>query len=109
MNRIQSYLKSLDTTLLTIVFLLMIISLGAIYTAQPMLPTRLQHINFALEQGIRYVIGFFAMFAIMTIEYEQLRKIHWYLYAFGLLLLIGLIPLRDTSLVPNINGGVWLV
>ncbi|MBR2757445.1 MAG: rod shape-determining protein RodA [Exiguobacterium sp.] len=104
MNRIQSYLKSLDTTLLTIVFLLMIISLGAIYTAQPMLPTRLQHINFALEQGIRYVIGFFAMFAIMTIEYEQLRKIHWYLYAFGLLLLIGLIPLRDTSLVPNING-----
>ncbi|TCI26532.1 rod shape-determining protein RodA [Exiguobacterium sp. SH3S2] len=104
MNHIQSYLKSLDTTLLTIVFFLMVISLGAIYTAQPMLPTRLQHINFAFDQGIRYIIGFVAMFAIMTIEYEQLRKIHWYLYSFGLLLLVGLIPLRDTTLVPNING-----
>ncbi|STO08632.1 FtsW/RodA/SpoVE family cell cycle protein [Exiguobacterium aurantiacum] len=104
MNRIQSYFKSLDATLLTIVFLLMVISLGAIYTAQPMLPVRLQGINFAFQQATWYVIGFVAMLVVMTIEYEQLRKIHWYLYALGLILLGGLIPLRDTTLVPNING-----
>lgn len=90
--------------MLLIIFLLMTISIGAIYTAQPMLPEKLQGINFWMQQAVWYGIGFVAMLGVMALEYEQLRKIHWYLYVFGIVMLVGLFVLRDTPLVPEING-----
>lgn len=110
MNRFKSFTQRFDYTLLFFLGCLMVISLVAIYTAQPLLAEKIQVINFTMKQLQWYVIGFIAMTFVVLIDYEQLKRLHWYFYGLGIMALVGLIPLRDTPLVPEIKGAYgWYI
>ncbi|WP_044748662.1 FtsW/RodA/SpoVE family cell cycle protein [Bacillus alveayuensis] len=82
--------QKLDYNLLFILFLMAIISAIAIDSAEPFLPLRLQEVNFSQKQLVWYGIGAFVIAATMIIDYDRLFQIAWYLYGFGMLLLLGL-------------------
>lgn len=104
MNRFKSFTQRYDNTLLFLLGCLMIISIIAIYTAQPFLQGAISEINFMAKQIQWYIIGFIALSVVIFIDYEQLKRFHWYLYGAGILSLIGLVVLRNTPLVANIKG-----
>ncbi|AFS70994.1 MULTISPECIES: FtsW/RodA/SpoVE family cell cycle protein [Exiguobacterium] len=104
MNRFKSFTQRYDNTLLFLLGCLMVISVLAIYTAQPFLQGAISEINFTAKQIQWYVIGFIALSIVILIDYEQLKRFHWYLYGAGILSLIGLVVLRGTPLVANIKG-----
>ncbi|ASI35899.1 rod shape-determining protein RodA [Exiguobacterium sp. N4-1P] len=104
MNRFKSFTQRYDNTLLFLLGCLMIISIIAIYTAQPFLQGAISEINFMAKQIQWYIIGFIALSVVIFIDYEQLKRFHWYLYGAGILSLIGLVVLRGTPLVANIKG-----
>ncbi|WP_029330985.1 FtsW/RodA/SpoVE family cell cycle protein [Exiguobacterium oxidotolerans] len=104
MNRFKSFTQRYDNTLLFLLGCLMIISVIAIYTAQPFLQGAISEINFMAKQIQWYIIGFIALSVVILIDYEQLKRFHWYLYGAGILSLIGLVVLRNTPLVANIKG-----
>jgi rod shape determining protein RodA len=64
----------------------------------------ISEINFTAKQIQWYVIGFVALSVVILIDYEQLKRFHWYLYGAGIISLIGLVVLRGTPLVANIKG-----
>jgi rod shape determining protein RodA len=80
----------IDYHLLFTLFLLAIVSAIAIDSAQPSLPVKLQNINFASKQLMWYGIGAIVIALTMLIDYDRLFQIAWYLYGFGMLLLLGL-------------------
>ena len=104
MNRFKSFTQRYDNTLLFLLGCLMVVSILAIYTAQPFLQGAISEINFTAKQIQWYVIGFVALSVVILIDYEQLKRFHWYLYGAGILSLIGLVVLRNTPLVANIKG-----
>lgn len=104
MNRFKSFTQRYDNTLLFLLGCLMIISIIAIYTAQPFLQGAISEINFMAKQIQWYIIGFIALSVVIFIDYEQLKRFHWYLYGAGIISLIGLVVLRNTPLVANIKG-----
>lgn len=82
--------QKLDYHLLFLLFLIAIVSAIAIHSAQPALPEKLQHINFAAKQLQWYVIGAFVITITMLVDYDRLFHVAWYLYGFGMVLLLGL-------------------
>ncbi|RDB33624.1 FtsW/RodA/SpoVE family cell cycle protein [Exiguobacterium sp. RIT594] len=104
MNRFKSFTQRYDNTLLFLLGCLMVISVIAIYTAQPFLQGAISEINFMAKQIQWYIIGFIALSVVIFIDYEQLKRFHWYLYGAGIISLIGLVVLRGTPLVANIKG-----
>ena len=104
MNRFKSFTQRYDNTLLFLLGCLMVISVIAIYTAQPFLQGAISEINFMAKQIQWYIIGFIALSVVILIDYEQLKRFHWYLYGAGIVSLIGLVVLRNTPLVANIKG-----
>ncbi|HAZ40335.1 MAG TPA: rod shape-determining protein RodA [Exiguobacterium sp.] len=104
MNRFKSFTQRYDHTLLFLLACLMVISVIAIYTAQPSLKGAISAINFSAKQIQWYVIGFIALSVVIFIDYEQLKRFHWFLYGAGILSLIGLVVLRNTPVVTEIKG-----
>lgn len=94
MNRFKSFIQRYDYTVLFLLDCLMVVSIVAIYTAQPFLQGALSEINFSAKQVQWYVIGFVALSVIILIDYEQLKHFHWYLYGAGNIALTGLVVLR---------------
>lgn len=88
MTKEQTMLSRIDYTLIFIVFLLFCVSVIAIHSA-PLDPS-LQGINFVAKQIEWYVIGSIAVVLLMLVDYDRFRQIHWYLYGFGIFLLLGL-------------------
>ncbi|WP_449539498.1 FtsW/RodA/SpoVE family cell cycle protein [Ferdinandcohnia sp. Marseille-Q9671] len=82
--------QKIDYTLLFILFLMAIVSVIAIQSAQPFLPEKLRNINFSVQQIQWYVIGTIAIAGTMVIDFDRFKMISWYLYGFGMLLLLGL-------------------
>jgi rod shape determining protein RodA len=82
--------QKLDYNLLFILFLMAIVSAIAIHSAQPSLPAKLQNVNFAQKQLMWYGIGAIVIALTMIIDYDRFFQIAWYLYGFGMLLLLGL-------------------
>ncbi|WP_246938582.1 FtsW/RodA/SpoVE family cell cycle protein [Bacillus pinisoli] len=100
----KSTSQRIDYTLLFILFLLSIASTLAILSAQPSLPEKLQHINFAFQQWQWYTVGSVAILVTMLIDYDRFKQVAWYLYGFGLVLLLGLELNVPSSLVQTIKG-----
>jgi rod shape determining protein RodA len=96
--------QQIDFTLLFILFLLSIASTLAILSAQPSLPEKLQNINFVVQQWQWYAVGSVAILVTMIIDYDRFKQVAWYLYGFGLLLLLGLELNIPSSLVQTIKG-----
>lgn len=100
MSNKNNFTSKIDYGLLFIVFLLFLASCMAIYSAQT---TGQYGENFVLKQIVWYAVGLVMAFGIMTLDADQLKKMSWYLYGFGLLLLLGII-VAPASIAPVING-----
>ncbi|RBW69952.1 FtsW/RodA/SpoVE family cell cycle protein [Bacillus taeanensis] len=106
--------QQIDYTLLFLIFLLLCISSIAIYSAQFSLPVHLREINFVLRQVMWYMIGAVAILATMILDFDRFKQISWYLYGFGifLLLLLRFSPeyIGSYELAPIRNGAKsWFV
>lgn len=90
----------IDFNLVLILMLLCIASCISIYSAQS---TGQYHENFFLKQIVWYIVGTMIIAAVITLDSDQLKKISWYAYGFGICLLAFLIVAPD-SIAPVING-----
>lgn len=100
MDKSQKKNDRFDWTLLFILLLFFIISCAAIYSAQK---TGQYSQNFLLKQIFWYGVGAAIIAAVMMLDSEQYRKLAWYLYGFGVLLLIALYFAPD-SIAEERNG-----
>jgi rod shape determining protein RodA len=92
--------SKLDYNLVFILILLFLASCLAIYSAQA---SGQYKENFLLKQIVWYVVGGGIIASVMTLDSDQLRKLTWYAYGFGLFLLVFLI-VAPPSIAPVING-----
>lgn len=90
----------LDYGLVLILFLLFLVSCVSIYSAQT---TGQYSENFLLKQIVWYGVGIVIIASVITLDSEQLKKISWYAYGFGLFLL-GFLIIAPESIAPVING-----
>ncbi|MFC0417848.1 FtsW/RodA/SpoVE family cell cycle protein [Cytobacillus solani] len=90
----------LDFGLILILFLLFLVSCISIYSAQT---TGQYKENFLLKQIVWYMVGTGIIAAVITLDSDQLKKISWYAYGFGLFLL-GFLIVAPSGIAPVING-----
>lgn len=101
--------QQIDYNLLFILFLLICSSCIAIYSAVGQYEG-----NFVVKQLVWYSVGFTAIAFVMILDFDQFLKLSWYIYGFGIFLLLGIvvIPMVDPNagttdaLVPSINGAM---
>lgn len=105
----QSYKKppdKFDWTLSLILLLLFLVSCVSIYSAQA---TGQYTENFLIKQIFWYVVGIVIIMVVMLFDGDQYKKLSWYLYGFGLFLLLFLIVAPE-SLAPIRNGAKsWFI
>ncbi|MEK4254241.1 FtsW/RodA/SpoVE family cell cycle protein [Ureibacillus sp. FSL K6-2830] len=89
MENNRNFAERFDWKLAAILVMFLIISLVAISSAQT--TGQYGQINFVFKQLQWYVIGSFIVAFVMYFEPEQYKKMSWYLYGFGILLLFVLI------------------
>ncbi|HAQ07226.1 MAG TPA: rod shape-determining protein RodA [Bacillus bacterium] len=89
-----------DWTLTFILMLFFIISCAAIYSAQK---TGQYGQNFMVKQIFWYIVGSGIIGTVMMFDSEQYRKLSWYLYGFGVFLLIFL-HFAPASIAEERNG-----
>ncbi|WP_144554694.1 FtsW/RodA/SpoVE family cell cycle protein [Bacillus sp. X1(2014)] len=92
--------SKLDYNLVFILILLFLASCLAIYSAQA---SGQYKENFLIKQIFWYVVGSGIITGVMTLDSDQLRKLTWYAYGFGLLML-GFLIVAPESIAPVING-----
>ncbi|MEH7307153.1 FtsW/RodA/SpoVE family cell cycle protein [Neobacillus drentensis] len=92
--------SKLDYNLVFILILLFLASCLAIYSAQA---SGQYKENFLIKQIFWYAVGSGIITGVMTLDSDQLRKLTWYAYGFGLLLL-GFLIVAPESIAPVING-----
>ncbi|MFK9090061.1 FtsW/RodA/SpoVE family cell cycle protein [Bacillus salipaludis] len=98
--------SKLDYSLVFILILLFLASCLAIYSAQA---SGQYKENFLIKQIVWYGVGGGIIAAVMTLDSDQLRKLTWYAYGFGIFLLCFLI-VAPPSIAPVINGAKnWFV
>lgn len=104
MEKEKSPQQQLDYTLLFILFLVALVSAISIYSAQNSLVGALADVNFVQKQITWYVIGFIAIAGTMIIDFNRFKQISWFLYGFGMILLLGLELNIPASLVVENKG-----
>jgi rod shape determining protein RodA len=92
--------SKIDYGLVFILLLLFLASCVAIYSAQM---SGQYHENFLVKQILWYAVSALIVAGVMTLDSDQLRKISWYAYGFGIFLLI-LVIVAPASIAPTING-----
>lgn len=90
----------IDFGLILIILMMFLVSVVAIYSAQT---TGQYGTNFVLRQTIYYIIGMVIVFVVIRFDSDQLSAMSWYLYGFGLFLLVALI-FAPESIAPVRNG-----
>ncbi|WP_394172697.1 FtsW/RodA/SpoVE family cell cycle protein [Guptibacillus hwajinpoensis] len=113
-NDNQTPWQQIDFTLLFFVFLLMCISTISIYSAQASLTGELKNFNFAGRQLTWYFIGAFVLSLTLVIDFDRFKQLSWYLYGFGvfLLILLAIMPeyIGSYQIAPVTNGAKsWFV
>lgn len=95
----------IDYGLVLSLMLLAIVSLIAIYSAQQ---SPQYNRNFALQQAFWYGVGTVIIFIVIQFDSEQLKKLAWFLYGLGVLLVTALpfIASIAPSIAPKINGAI---
>lgn len=89
-----------DLNLAFILLLMFLVSCISIYSAQT---TGQYSENFLLKQFVWYIVGTVMIAVMLTLDSDQLKKLSWYLYGFGLFLL-GFLIIAPESIAPVING-----
>lgn len=92
--------EKFDWQLLFIMCCFIAVSVVALYSAQqsPQYAS-----NFAIKQLVFYALGAVMIGLMLLIDPEDFKKISWYLYFFGILMLVALI-LAPPSIAPVIKG-----
>lgn len=90
----------IDYNLVLILFLLLLASCVSIYSAQK---TGQYSGNFLIKQLVFYLVGTGIIAAVITLDSDQLKKITWYAYGFGIAMLCFLIVAPE-SIAPIKNG-----
>lgn len=90
----------IDYGLVLSLMLLIIVSLIAIYSAQQ---SPQYNRNFAMQQAFWYGVGTVIIFIVIQFDSEQLKKLAWYLYGFGVLLVAAL-PFMPEPIAKELNG-----
>jgi rod shape determining protein RodA len=96
----NSTTAKLDYSLVFILILLFLASCVAIYSAQA---SGQYGSNFLIKQIINYGIGVAIIATVIRLDSDQLKKITWYAYGFGIFLLIFLM-FAPESIAPEIKG-----
>lgn len=95
-----------DWTLTFILFMLFLVSIASIYSAQT---TEQYNTNYFLGQIKNYIVGAIIVAVVMYFDSYQYRKLSWYLYGFGIFLL-GALIIAPESIAPIRNGAKsWFV
>lgn len=89
MENRKKFGEKFDWTLAFILLMFCIISLSAIYSAQT--TDQYAESNYFIRQLLNYIIGAFIVAVVMFFDSYQYKRLSWYLYGFGILLLVGLI------------------
>jgi rod shape determining protein RodA len=92
--------EKFDWTLSLILFLLFLVSCLSIYSAQT---TGQYNDNYFVRQIFWYGVGVIIVAIVMFFDSDQYKKLSWYLYGFGIFLLIALI-ISPESIAPERNG-----
>ncbi|NYE03737.1 rod shape determining protein RodA [Bacillus niacini] len=92
--------SKLDYSLVFILLLLFLASCLSIYSAQA---SGQYDSNFLIKQIIFYGIGCGIIAAVIRLDSDQLKKLAWYAYGVGIMLLVFLI-IAPESIAPVING-----
>lgn len=90
----------LDYNLIFSLLLLFVVSCLSIYSAQK---SGQYHENFLVKQIMWYLVGAGIIAGVITLDSDQLKKLTWYAYGFGLFLLL-LVLVAPESIAPHING-----
>ncbi|MDP4161987.1 MAG: rod shape-determining protein RodA [Bacillota bacterium] len=92
--------SKIDYTLVFILMLFFVASCLCIYSAQQ---TGQYKENFLMKQIIWYGIGTAMIAGVISLDSDQLKKITWYAYGFGLFMLLAVV-VSPASIAPTING-----
>ncbi|MBS4173977.1 FtsW/RodA/SpoVE family cell cycle protein [Bacillus sp. FJAT-49736] len=102
----NDFLKRLDPTIVFIIIMLALLSIVFIHSSQQ--TGQYGHDNFALKQGINYLIGFTLLFFMAYLDPDQIQRLGWILYIIGFSSIIILaLPLPDTIAHPILGAKRW--
>ncbi|MGG2095540.1 FtsW/RodA/SpoVE family cell cycle protein [Bacillus sp. S13(2024)] len=102
MKAIAEFQKSLDKKLLFILGILCVTSLVAIYSSQQ--TGQYGTTNFALQQGINYIIGTVLLLLVASMDTDQIQKLAWPFYIVGFASIVILRILPVSKFTPEILG-----
>ncbi|WP_298783634.1 FtsW/RodA/SpoVE family cell cycle protein [uncultured Marinococcus sp.] len=98
--------RQYDINMMFVLFLFAVVSCFYIFQAQQL---EQYEGNFMVQQIIFFVLAFAIMMVVVHFDFEYYLVLHWFLYAFGLALLAGLL-VAPSSIAPVINGAQsWYV
>lgn len=97
----------IDYGIILTLMLLVIVNLITLYSAQ----STGQYVdNFVKQQVMWYVVGTIVIIIVIQFDSDQLKKMSWYMYGIGLLMLLVLFLAPHTSYTPIRNGSQsWFV
>lgn len=101
MNKSKKAMEKFDWTLAFILFMFFIVSIAAIYSAQG------DGENYLIRQIGYYIIGIVIVAFVMFFDSFQFRKLSWYMYGFGIFLLIFLIFAPESIAAPVKGQKNW--
>lgn len=104
MNTNKKVGERFDWSLCFILFLLFLVSLTAISSAQT---TDNFELNFALRQAIFYILGALVIAGAMYFDTEQYRKLSWFFYGFGIFLLALLVVAPESIAEETKGAKAW--
>jgi rod shape determining protein RodA len=107
MRNNRSNVPRFDVNIAFLLFLFFCVSCIGIYSAQS---SGQYSENFLVKQIIWYIVSGGIAFGVMFLDSDQLQKLSWYAYAFGVFLLLILFVAPNTSFTPVRNGAQsWFI
>ncbi len=91
-----------DWSLTLLLFLFFLVSCIAIYSGQA--SGQYGETNFLIQQIFWYAVGAGIIAVVMYFDSDQLKRLTWFIYGFGILLLFILAVAPITPITPRING-----
>lgn len=107
MNLETTWYRRLDGTILFIVFSFFIISLVFIYSSQQ--TGQYGAHNFAVKQGMNYLIGFALLFIVAKLDIDQIERLAWPSYIALFLIIIFLKFAPESIAYPVYGAKRWFM
>ncbi|MCM2675348.1 FtsW/RodA/SpoVE family cell cycle protein [Alkalicoccobacillus plakortidis] len=93
----------IDYNILFLLFLFMVISCFYIYEAQGL---EQYSTNFFIRQFVFYIGLFILVIAMSFIDIDYIKQAHWFLYVFGIIILVGLLVVPASFVWGEDNGAI---